>query len=66
MKYPITASVILVQLDADSAVTAYVAYGSEGDKSTQVRREVSLGNLPDATDLTMWAQMAAASVCDAL
>lgn len=66
MKYPITASVILVQLDADSDAVAYVAYGPEGDKAKQVRVELRLGTMSDASDLEMWMQMAAARVCDGL
>lgn len=66
MKYPLTASVILVQLDADSDVVAYVAYDQKGDDGFTVRQEFKLGSLPDASDMQMWIQMAAASVCDAL
>nr|CRY97156.1 hypothetical protein [uncultured prokaryote] len=66
MKYPMTASVILVQLDADSDVVAYVAYQAEGGEEKTTRVELKLGNLPDASDTDMWMQMATASVCDAL
>lgn len=66
MKYPITASIILVQLDADSEVHAYVAYDAKDGKTTAVRVELKLGTLPDASDMDMWMQMAAASVCDGL
>jgi len=66
MKYPMTASVILVQLDENDPVTAYVAFGPNGDKSKTTRVELKLGTLSDATDPLMWMQMAAASVCDGL
>lgn len=66
MKYPITASITLVQTDAEADVYAYVGYGYAGDKAHAIRQEINLGPLPDAVDLQMWMQMAAASVCDAI
>lgn len=65
MKYPINASIVLIQLKADSEAVAYVAYGEEGDV-TQKEVRYRLGTMPDAIDLQMWMQMAAARVCDAL
>jgi len=66
MRYPITASIILVQLDPEHEAVAYVAYGPEGEKAKQTRVELKLTNMGDATDLDMWMQMAAARVCDGL
>lgn len=66
MQYPITASVIFVQLHEDSDVTAHVRYEAGRDGGTTVKADYKLGTLPDAVDLQMWMQMAAASVCDAL
>lgn len=64
MNYPLTASIIFVQLDADSDAIAYVAYDRKGDAGFTVRKELKLGTLSDASDMQMWMQMAAASVCD--
>lgn len=66
MKHPITASIILVQLDEDDSVTAYVAYEMGPEKDQRVRLELRLGTMEDATDMQMWMQMVSASVCDAL
>ena len=66
MKYPMTASITLVQLDPESEVYAYVGYQAEGGADKTTRVELKLSNLADATDALMWMQMAAASVCDAL
>ena len=66
MQFPMTASVILVQLDAKDSVTAYVAYGPNGDKSKTTRVELKLGDMSDASDAEMWMQMCAAVVCDSL
>ena len=66
MKYPISASIILCQLDETDEVHAYVAYGPADNHQKTTRLELKLGTLPDATDLTMWMQMAAATICDAL
>ena len=66
MKYPITASIIIVQLDPEHEATAYVAYGRELPGAKQTRLELKLTDLSDATDLEMWIQMATARVCDGL
>lgn len=66
MNHPMTASIIFVQLEEGSEVVAYVAYGPSGDKQKTVRVELQLGTMSDATDMQMWMQMCAASVCDEL
>lgn len=66
MQYPISASVIFVQMADNDEVSAYVAYGPAGNLQKTVRVELKLGTLSDATDVLMWMQMAAASLCDGL
>lgn len=66
MKYPVTMSVVIVQLSASSPATALVSVRQDQGKTKLLAREFDLGTLSDATDVTMWAQMAAASVCDGL
>lgn len=66
MQYPITASIILVQIEEDADVHAYVDYGPSKDRPNRMRVDLNLGTLPDAVDIQMWMQMAAASVCDGL
>jgi hypothetical protein len=59
-------SIIVVQLDGDTEATAYVSYGEQVPGGKQVRKEITLPQMDEATDLDMWAQMAAARACDAL
>ena len=61
-----TLSVTVVQLETGDA-TAWVTWKS-GEGPTEVResRQFSIGDLPDATDLLMWAQMALALCCDGI
>lgn len=66
MRYPMTASIILVQLDDSDSVKAYVRYGVSGDKEHTVSVDLTLSDMADAIDPQMWIQMCAASVCDAL
>ena len=66
MKYPMTASIIVVQLDPESDVVAYVTYGAKGGVTSEHRRELKLGTLSDAVDVQMWMQMMTATVCDLL
>lgn len=66
MQYPISASITLVQLDAEDEVHAWVSYGETASRGGSVHVELKLGTLSDAVDRLMWMQMAAASVCDAL
>ena len=66
MKYPLTMSVIIVQLSPSSPASAMVTIRQDGGKAKLLTKEFDLGNLPDATDVAMWSQMAAASVCDGL
>lgn len=66
MKYPITGSITFVQISASTPVHAWVSIRTEDGKVQSISTEMDLGNLSDATDIHMWAQMAAASVCDAL
>ena len=66
MKFPMSMSIIVVQMDEESDAIAYVSYGrnGEGDKATRV--EFPMGNVPDAVDPLMWAQMCTALVCDGI
>lgn len=66
MQYPITATIILVQTTEDAEVRAYVDYGPSKDRPHRTHVELNIGTLPDAVDMQMWMQMAAASVCDGL
>ena len=66
MQYPMTASVILVQLDEDADVVAYVGYPDESKTRPGKRVELKLPNPSDAADRDMWMQMVAAMLCDAL
>lgn len=66
MKYPMSMIIIVTQLDEDGRANAAVSYEDQGNPSTRVKVELELQPLTDATDPQMWAQMAAARVCDAL
>lgn len=66
MKYPISMSVIVVQLEPGTEAAAHVLVHSASGKVTELNTRLNLGHLRDATDIRMWAQMAAASVCDGL
>ena len=66
MQYPCTASIILVQLDPDSEVTAYVGYPHAEGEARDKRVELKLPNPSDAVDRDMWMQMITALLCDAL
>lgn len=66
MKFPMTMSVIIVQMDEDTDATAYVAYGRQATGEPTHRVEFSLGTVQDAVDPLMWAQMCTALVCDGI
>jgi hypothetical protein len=66
MKYPIVASITVVQISPNHSAHAWVTVETERGKTQSIKTELDLGNLPDATDPVMWSQMVAASVCDAL
>lgn len=66
IRFPITASVTLVQLDEDDQIHAYVHCDPGNDGKDSYRLEFQLGNNEDATDFKMWMQMMAAKLCDAL
>ena len=66
MRYPMTMSIIAVQLEAEDEVTAYVSFNRGEDGRNAFRHELTLDKVSDATDPTMWAQMVTARVCDAL
>jgi hypothetical protein len=66
IRYPITASVTLVQLDETDQVHAYVHCDPGNDGKDSYRLEFKLGNMSDAVDFKMWMQMMSAKLCDAL
>lgn len=66
MQYPISMSIIIVQMNASDAAAAQILVHSANGKVTEISTRLDLGKLGDATDIRMWAQMAAASVCDGL
>jgi hypothetical protein len=66
MQYPISMSVIVVQLGEDDNPHAYVTFSSQVEGATKYSMEYCLDEVSDATDIEMWAQMVAARVCDVL
>lgn len=66
MKYPMTASIIIVQTDPEHPAVAYVGYTGRDSGRQDIRMEIELDGLDEATDPQMWLQMAAARVCDAV
>lgn len=66
MKYPMSMSIIVVDLGDGHPPTAQVTMRSEDATRKHIHQEIVLGDLSDATDPLMWAQMAAARVCDGL
>lgn len=66
MQFPMSMSIIIVDLGDGFPPEAMVVVRSKDSDITQIRSRVELGDLSDATDPQMWAQMAAARVCDAL
>lgn len=66
MKYPLSMSVIILQMHANDEAEAQVMVHSASGKVREISTRFDLGKLTDATDIRMWAQMATASVCDGL
>lgn len=66
MKYPLTMSVIIIQMHPGDEAEAQVLVHSSSSTIREITTKLNLGKLTDATDARMWAQMAAASVCDGL
>lgn len=66
MKNPRSMSIIIVDLQDGWEPSAYVTYEEQGEGGTRTSVQLKLDLLDDATDIQMWAQMAAARVCDAL
>lgn len=66
MNQPVSMSIIVVDLGTGFPPSAQVTYGHANGSQPYTTVKFDLDPLDDATDLRMWAQMAAARVCDGL
>jgi hypothetical protein len=66
MKYPVSMSIIVVDLGTGYPPSAQVTFGHAEGTEPYHTVKFDLDGLDDATDIRMWAQMAAAQVCDGL
>lgn len=66
MKYPVSMSIIVVDMGNDMPPSAQVTYGHANGSEPYHTVKFDLDRMDDATDIQMWAQMAAARVCDGL
>lgn len=66
MKNPVSMSIIVVDMGNGFPPSATVTYGHAEGAEPYTNVKLTLDPMDDATDLRMWAQMAAARVCDAL
>lgn len=66
MKHPVSMSIIVVDMGTGFPPSAQVTYGYANGSEPYTTVKFDLDSLDDATDMRMWAQMAAARVCDGL
>ena len=66
MDQPISMSIIVVDMRNGFPPSAQVTYGHADGQAPYHTVKFDLDAMDDATDLQMWAQMAAARVCDGI
>lgn len=66
MDKPISMSIIVVDMRDGFTPSAQVTYGFANGTEGYTSVKFDLEPMDDATDIRMWAQMAAARVCDGL
>jgi hypothetical protein len=66
MNKPVSMSIIVVDLGTGFPPSAQVTFGHADGTEPYHTVKFDLEPMDDATDIRMWAQMAAARVCDGL
>jgi len=66
MEHPVSMSIIVVDMGTGFPPSAQVTYGHANGTEPYHTVKFDLEPMDDATDIQMWAQMAAARVCDRL